>query len=341
MTRPISSFPPPGSYFPGGFFLGSTIENLPPGLPVLSLDYSRRSVITVAVVFALSACTNLTTAPGSETSSAKKEKKKGETDATPAPAFIFVSDRTGVDQLYRFRNDTIVRLSFGNLSDTHPHAAAGQVVFTSYRDGNAEIYRADTDLKSVKRLTFSATLDDEPSLSSDGARVAFVSLRTGAPRLFVMDSNGEGQRAIETGSASLTPERSPSWSATGDRLAFTSTRTGTSQVFVVASTGGEAIQLTNESGGAFDPEWNEDGTEITYVAFLGGATLRTVTIATGAIRPVITDFAAGQPSCNASACVAVRDAYSSAGDIALVTLSGGSRILVGVAGNDHTPALLK
>lgn len=302
----------------------------------------------VALVLVLGACTDLTTAPSSELSLARKDKlsKKdvADTAATPAaaPAFVFVSDRSGVDQLYRFRNDSIVRLTFGDKSDTHPHSAAGRIVFTSYRDGDAEIYVADADLTSIKRLTSSTSLDDDASLSADAAQIAFVSVRTGTPRLFVMDGSGLGQRALETGSASLTPERAPTWSPNADRLAFTSTRTGTSQVFIVPAVGGSAVQLTSESGGAFDPEWNAEGTEVTYVAWIGAPTLRTVTIATGAIRDVPSDVASGQPSCNASACVTVRDPYGTAGDIALVTLSGGaSRLLVGTVGNDHNPTLLK
>lgn len=305
-------------------------------------------MMAAVALLLLNACTDLATAPGS-LADLKKEKDNSskkygsDTVATPAqaPAFVFVSDRTGVDQLYRFRNDSVVRLSFGDLTDTHPHSAAGRIVFTSYRDGDAEIYLADADLKSAKRLTSTATVDDDASLSPDGGQVAFVSGRTGTPRLFVMDSTGSGQRALETGSATLTPERAPTWSPAADRLAFTSGRTGTSQVFIVPAAGGAAVQVTSESGGAFDPEWSTDGTEITYVAWVGAPTLRTIVLATGVIRDVATGGSAGQPSCNAAACVTVRDPYSSAGDIALVTLSGGSRMLVGVVGNDHAPALLK
>lgn len=305
-------------------------------------------MMAAAAVLLFGACSDLGTAPLSLPDLAKKEKEKSKSGAVgtppavaPSPAFVFVSDRSGVDQLYRFRNDSVVRLTFGDLTDTHPHSASGRIVFTSYRNGDAELYLADADLKSVRRLTASMTLDDDASLSPNAEQVAFVSARTGTPRLFVMDSTGANQRPIETGSATSTPERAPTWSPSADRLAFTSARTGTSQVFVVPATGGTAIQLTSESGGAFDPEWNAEGTEITYVAWVGAPTLRTIDVATGAIRNVAVDGATGQPSCNAAACVTVRDPYGTAGDIALVSLTGGSRLLVGVAGNDYAPALLR
>jgi dipeptidyl aminopeptidase/acylaminoacyl peptidase len=320
---------------------------LTPRFPVFSLDSARRPMMAAALLL-LGACSDLGTAPLSAPRLAKKDKEKSKNGVTEtpspmtsSPAFVFVSDRSGTDQLYRFRNDSVVRLTFGDLTDTHPHSASGRIVFTSYRDGDAELYLADADFRSVKRLTASATLDDDAALSADASQIAFVSSRTGTPRLFVMDSTGGNQRAIETGSATLTPERAPTWSPTADRLAFTSGRTGTSQVFIVPSAGGVAVQLTNESGGAFDPEWNAEGTEITYVAWVGAPTLRTIDVSTGAIRAVAVDGATGEPSCNATACVTVRDPYSSAGDIALVTLTGGSRLLVGVAGNDHSPSVLR
>ena len=305
-------------------------------------------MMAAAVLVLLAACSDLGSAPLSQPDLAKKEKEKSKNGGaetsppvTPSPAFVFVSDRSGADQLYRFRNDSVVRLTFGDLTDTHPHSASGRIVFTSYRDGDAELYLADAELKSVRRLTSSMTLDDEASLSANAAQVAFVSARTGTPRIFVMDSTGANQRAIETGSQTFTPERAPTWSPSADRLAFTSGRTGTSQVFIVPAAGGSAVQLTSESGGAFDPEWNAEGTEITYVAWVGAPTLRTIDVVSGAIRNVVVDGATGQPSCNAAMCVTVRDPYGTAGDIALVSLTGGSRLLVGVTGNDYSPALLQ
>ena len=61
--------------------------------------------------------------------------------------------------------------------------AAGKIVFTSYRDGDAEIYLAANDGSNATRLTSSASLDEQPALSPDGSRIAFVSARSGTPRL--------------------------------------------------------------------------------------------------------------------------------------------------------------
>ena len=48
---------------------------------------------------------------------------------------------------------------------------AGKLVFTSTRDGNAEIYVINADGTNLLRLTNNKATDDEPVLSPDGSKV--------------------------------------------------------------------------------------------------------------------------------------------------------------------------
>lgn len=250
-----------------------------------------------------------------------------------APAFVFVADSAGRAQLFRFRNDTIVRLTSDAANDAAPRAAAGRVAFTSDRDGNVEVYLADQDFTVERRVTSSAATDEEPALDPSGRTIAFASNRSGTPRLWVVAAPaladpGAGPAApapLATGSEDWVPERAPAWSPDGTRIAFTSTRTGTSQVYLVSAGGGAAVQLSHEPGGAFQPAWSGDGSAVLYVAAADAPRLRRVALAGGDA----TDYAAdslgmGEPSCDRMRCLAVTDPSGPRGGIVVLSWSDGT-----------------
>ena len=262
-------------------------------------------------------------------------------ETVAAPPFVFVSDAEGNRAIYRYDAGQITRLSTAGSDDREPHSAAGRIVFTARRDGNAEIYSADLGLSGQQRLTTSSATDDAPALDPSGTTVAFVSSRSGSPRIWLMDANGANPRPLTTGSASFVPEGSPAWSPAGDRIAFTSTRTNASQVFTVPAGGGEALQLSHEATGAFTPAWSGDGKSILYVV-PGGPRLVRIPAAGGeAIAFAAEDRGLSDAACRASVCLAVVGALDGEGDLIAVSPSGRTRVtLVARAADDRQPALL-
>lgn len=275
------------------------------------------------------------------------------------PAIVFVSGEPLEGELYLWSGDTLTRLTSNDYGDEEPHVAAGHLVFTSNRDGNPEIYFGDVRATAVRRLTTHTATDGEPALNASGDRIAFVSMRSGTPRLWIMDTLGASLAPLGTGSATLHPERAPTWSPQGDRIAFTSARTGTSQVFVVDATGGEAVQLTSEAGGAFDPSWSASGAYVVYATSAGTPRLRSVPVNGGDATDyaVLADTALGEPSCGVHFCIAVRGAYGGNGDLVAYASparsssgrvppipspaqSQGVRVLVQRAENDRHPAVV-
>lgn len=63
---------------------------------------------------------------------------------------------------------------------------AGQVVFTTDRDGNNEIYKSNADGTNASRLTENMANDASPSWSPDGSRIAFASDRDGNFEVYVI-----------------------------------------------------------------------------------------------------------------------------------------------------------
>jgi dipeptidyl aminopeptidase/acylaminoacyl peptidase len=264
------------------------------------------------------------------------------------PPFVFVADVDGTSQLFRLRNDSIVRLTSDLGNDADPKSAAGRIVFTSDRDGNVELYIADLDAATQLRVTNSGATDEEPALSPRGDTIAFVSNRSGISRIWMigapsLTSTGYGTPLpLETGSPAYVPEHAPSWSPDGAQIAFVSARTGQSQVFVVPSGGGAAVQVTHESGGAFAPVWSSDGTAIIFVSGTGTQTIRRVVLATGVTAELAADtLGVSDPSCGVSLCLATTDPFGDGGDIVAVSTGDHPvQIVLPRANRERQPAIL-
>ena len=258
----------------------------------------------------------------------------------PIPAFIFTSNDGMGDQLYRWRADTITQLTFTEQSNARAHVAAGRIVFTSYRDGDAEIYFGDTTLTSVRRLTQSPGLDDEAAVDPSGSRIVYVSAHTGTLRMRIADTLGSWTELV-TGAGATVPERAPAWDPAGSRIAFSSNRDGSSQIYIVSAQGGSATRLTFESVGAFNPEWTADGTAVVYVASAGGARLRRVDVATGTVTDLPDMSTLGEPACGTTGCLATQNPSTSSGDIVWMPSAGATVTVVNGTGNDSHPAILQ
>jgi len=82
------------------------------------------------------------------------------------------------------------------------------IVFTSYRDGNAEIYTIDTGGGNLKRLTNSPAEDEAATWNGSGNQLAFASNRDGDYEIYVMNADGSGQAALTDNTVE---DRWPAW----------------------------------------------------------------------------------------------------------------------------------
>ena len=74
------------------------------------------------------------------------------------------------------------------------------IVFTSERNGSADLYRVRRDGTALQRLTDSPAYDDQAAVSPDGTEVVFVTTRAdGTADLWTMDVRTRAAKPLTSG----------------------------------------------------------------------------------------------------------------------------------------------
>ena len=143
------------------------------------------------------------------------------------------------------------------------------ILFSSARDGNAEIYTIKEDGTSPQRLTNNPSADYSPAYSPDESKIVFVREVTGGrPQLFVMNSNGTNVVNISNNTFN---ESQPSWSPDGRKIAYASDRDAKFgantylEIYTMNPDGTGVTRLTfHDTGIDYYPSWSPDGTQIAF-----------------------------------------------------------------------------
>ena len=143
-----------------------------------------------------------------------------------------------------------------------------RIVFTSYRDGNDEIYVMNPDGSGQTRLTDNVADDRDPSWSPDGSRIAFFSNRDGNDEIYVMNADGSGQTRLTDNDAF---DRYSSWSPDGSRIIFVSDRDNNPEIYVMNADGSGQIRLTDNAAEKWNPSWSPDGSRIAFASAHDGS----------------------------------------------------------------------
>ncbi|MEO6211231.1 MAG: hypothetical protein ABIQ10_14035 [Gemmatimonadaceae bacterium] len=261
------------------------------------------------------------------------------------PDFVYVSDSSGVTQLYTWHDGVSHHFPASAAGDIEPQSAAGKVVFTSYRISalNPEIYIANIGDSSAVRLTTQAGTDHQPSLSPDGSTVAFSTTRSGTSRIWTMGADGSNPAAFNTGTTGDIPESAPRYSPSGDRILFSSPRTNITQLWMIPAAGGTATQVTHEVNGAFFGSWSADGKSVFYVDGVDRTRIHNVDVATGGVSDYVTNGTdVGEAACTNSLCLVVRNATGHNRDILAYVGARDSLpdLLLNGSADEYEPAIL-
>lgn len=157
------------------------------------------------------------------------------------------------------------------------------IVFDSTRDGTqAEIYIMNPDGSDPRRLTDNDVSDEEPDLSPDGQRIAFVREESDSEKIWVMRSTGSNEQSLIRG-------RSPDWHPSGHYFAYESL--GTSPNILIYHTSVGTSRVLTRGGDAFRaPTWSPDGAKLAAMSFDGEHwQIVTIDISDGTVAQVTSD----------------------------------------------------
>lgn len=147
------------------------------------------------------------------------------------------------------------------------------LVFTSDRNGSADLYRVNPDGTGLTRLTTEASYDDQAAFSPDGKQLVFVSTRgKGTANLWIFDLATKKATELTSGPGG---DFRPSWSPDGNWIAFASGRGITppfsegrwerlqlTDIYIIHPDGSGLKKLTTTGNFCGSPKWTSDNRRI-------------------------------------------------------------------------------
>ena len=178
---------------------------------------------------------------------------------------IAAVDQTGLVTTTMLGGETQITATSGAASGSATLTGLDELLFTSNRDGNDEIYSMVADGSGQSNLTNHGASDTEPVWSPDGTKIAFTTNRNVNLDILVMSADGSVPVNL-TSAPSAAADFEPAWSPDGTRLAYRSTRTLDFEVHVMNADGTGIANVSNH--GAFDgePLWSPDGGTIAFLS---------------------------------------------------------------------------
>jgi len=176
---------------------------------------------------------------------------------------VFASNRSGWNTLWRSpaAGGSPQPLPFpGNQVSSVAVSRRGSLLAYTDESSDTNIWRAEISggSRAPTRLIASSRGDESPQISPDGARIVFVSDRSGNLELWQCNKNGEGALQLTAfGGAFL---GSPRWSPDGKEIAFDVSHSKSGgDIYVINAEGGSPRRLTAETSTDVVPHWSEDG----------------------------------------------------------------------------------
>jgi Tol biopolymer transport system component len=143
----------------------------------------------------------------------------------PIRTIVLSSNVDGDYEIYHYQPtqqgvSLFFNLTDNDRTDTDPNVSPDgeSIVYTSYSDGNGEIYFMGIFGTDKKNLTNNPASDSSPSWSPDGKKIVFSSDRNGFSSIYMMDADGSNQEEVVSLSGKTLG--GPVYSPSGGMLAF-------------------------------------------------------------------------------------------------------------------------
>jgi TolB protein len=142
-----------------------------------------------------------------------------------------------------------------------PTGANGKLTYTSYLRLFPLLWSMDMDGGNKREVPTGVDLNASPSLTADGAQIAFTGSARGNTDIYAVPVAGGAARRL-TSSRAL--EAAPAWSPTGRQILYTSDLTGTPQIYVMDAEGTGSRRLTFAGNWNDEGAWSPDGSQIAF-----------------------------------------------------------------------------
>jgi Tol biopolymer transport system component/DNA-binding winged helix-turn-helix (wHTH) protein len=192
-------------------------------------------------------------------------------------SLVFSSSRAGLFSLWRLPLSGGEPLLVGGGGSKMKHPSAARAVDAiAYENWNYEVnlwsvpLAGPSDAKPPLRVTFATDeWEFDPEFSPDGARIAYVSTKTGAPEIWTTDLRGGNPVQVTTFRGPQVG--TPRWSPDGRSLVFSARPEGQADLYLVPASGGSSFRLTRDAGDEVSPAFSRDGKFVYFASRRSGS----------------------------------------------------------------------
>lgn len=145
-------------------------------------------------------------------------------------------------------------------------SSSGAVIYLTLSfTGNADVYEMNLASGAMRKVTSHYGDDVDPSITSDGSLMSFLSNRSGRAHIYTMDpkqTEKDVKRISFVGQFNATPRFSPD----GKEIVFTSWVDSGFDLYRIASDGNHLSRLTKDFGSNEEPVYSPDGEFIVFTS---------------------------------------------------------------------------
>ncbi len=146
-------------------------------------------------------------------------------------------------------------------------AGPNAISYTSYVQGNPDVWILDLDRDRATKLSSRPGLNSSCAWSRDGKRYVLSLSEEGDPEIYIGDRGSHDPTRI-TFSRGI--DASPSFSPDGKHIVFTSDRSGSPQIYIMDDDGANVERITYAGHYNESPDWSPTLDMIAYVSRIDG-----------------------------------------------------------------------